>query len=458
MTHSHTPTTVAAAVDSLMPRACEELRTLVHFRSVADARVADPAECENAAQWVADAFTAEGVPCHLAPTPDGSSLVLGHHPAPAGRPTVLLYAHYDVQPPLDESQWRTPPFELTEGADGRLFGRGAADSKGNIIAHLTALRVLRQLGDGNLPVGIRVLIEGSEEQGGAGLDAWLREHPDDLDSDVFLIQDAGNAALGLPTLTTSLRGASDLVVTVEALTSQVHSGQFGGAAPDALAALIAILASLRDANGDTVIDGVTEDVLHGTWPGVSYDVEQFRTDAGILDGVDVLGSGAVADQLWARPAVTVLGIDAPPVVGSSAAIQPKAAARLNLRIPTGADPNALQEALIAHLRAHAPWGVHVQIDASEPGWPFRARTDGSAFGLLSTALAEAFGRPTVTSGIGGSIPLCTTLEAQYPAAEILLLGVEEPQCLIHAPNESVAPSEIAGIATAETLFLSQLGH
>jgi len=450
-------TPVQEQVAALLPRALDDLRTLVEIPSVADERLFPRESCERAARWVADAFRAEGIDdARLVETPDGSHVVLGHRPGPPGAPTVLLYSHYDVQPPLDDAAWRTPPFELTE-RDGRLYGRGSADCKGNIVTHLTALRALRALGGDDFPVGVRIVIEGSEEQGTGGLDQYVAAHPGELAADAILVADTGNATLGLPTLTVSLRGAANVVVTVEALEGEIHSGMFGGAAPDALAALIHILSSLRDEAGSTTIDGVPPAVADATWPGVDYDPEQFRRDAGMLEGTRLLGSGRVSDQLWARPAVTVLGIDAPSVVGSAAAIQPRAAARLNLRIPPGADARDLQDKLVAHLENHAPWGVRVTTERDAVGQPFQARTDGPVFDTLSRALADAFGRQTVTAGQGGSIPLCNVLASEYPDAQIVLLGVEEPACLIHAPNESVAPSEIEQLAVGEALFLSRWG-
>ncbi len=181
--------------------------------------------------------------------------------------------------------------------------------------------------------------------------------------------------------------------------------------------------------------------------------EQFRTDACLLPGVSLLGDGTVADLVWARPAVTVLGIDCPPVVGSAAAIQPRARARLNLRIPPGMDAARAQDALVAHLESNAPWGVRVAVAKGGSGEPFEARTGGPAYATLAAAIAEAYGRPLSTLGQGGSIPLCNVFADTYPTAEIILMGVEEPQALIHAPNESVHPDEIAQMALAEALFL-----
>ncbi|MFE1319683.1 dipeptidase [Kitasatospora phosalacinea] len=439
-------TELAARVAALMPRAQRDLAELVAVPSVADPRQQPPERCREAAEWVAAAFTGAGLQdVRLVETPDGSHAVLGHRPPPPGAPTVLLYCHYDVQPPLDDAAWTTPPFELTE-RDGRWYGRGSADCKGNIVMHLTALRAL---GD-DLPVGVKLVAEGSEEQGTGGLEAYVPQHPEDLHADVLLVCDTGNAAVGVPTATTSLRGLANVVVTVRTLGSDVHSGMFGGPAPDALAALVRILDSLRDAEGGTRIDGLDNG---GTWEGVGYDEQQFRADAGVLPGVGLTGSGTVADRLWARPAVTVLGIDCAPVVGSAAAVPGTARARVSLRVPPGMDPGTAQDALTAHLVAAAPWGAQVTVEPESKGSPFKAATDGRAYAALDAAAREVYGKPLSFLGQGGSIPLCNVLAAQYPDSEIILMGVEEPRCLIHAPNESVDPSEIEHMALVEALFL-----
>jgi acetylornithine deacetylase/succinyl-diaminopimelate desuccinylase-like protein len=400
---------------------------------------------------VLDAFASLGfADARLAETADGSMAVVGSRPCsdPAA-PTVLLYAHYDVQPPLDDDAWRTPPFELTE-VGGRWYGRGTADCKGNIVMHLTALRAL---GD-DVPVNLKLVVEGSEEQGTGGLEAFVPPNADLLRADAILVCDTGNAAVGRPAATVSLRGMVNVVVTVEALASEIHSGMFGGPAPDALAALVAMLASLRDVQGDTTVRGLDNTQV---WSGEPYPPEQFRSDAGVVDGAALVGSGSVSDMLWARPAVTVLGIDCPPVVGSAAAIVPHARARLNLRIPPGTDPEDAERALTSHLRDAAPWGVLVAVETEATGAPFRAETDGPAYRAVAEAMQEAYGAPMVTLGQGGSIPLCNVLAQTYPDAEIVLMGVEEPLALIHAPNESVDPTEIARMALAEALFLRRFG-
>lgn len=436
-------------ITELMPQAREELAELVAIRSVADPRQFPPEECQRAAQWVLDRFAALGFSdARLAKTADGSNAVVGSRPcAQADAPTVLLYAHYDVQPPLDDAAWETPPFELTE-RDGRWYGRGTADCKGNILMHLTALRALGE----DVPVNLKLVVEGSEEQGTGGLEAFVVDNADLLRADAILVCDTGNAAVGQPAATVSLRGMVNLVVTVEALSSELHSGMFGGAAPDALAALIAMLASLRDAAGNTTIAGLDNT---RRWEGQPYPLEQFRADAGLLDGVQVLGDGTVSDMLWARPSVTVLGIDCPPVVGSAAAIVPKAAARLNLRIPPGLSPDVAEKALMTHLQSAAPWGVHVTIEVEAAGSPFSATTDGPAYQAMGEAMQEAYDEPMATLGQGGSIPLCNVFADTYPDAEMILMGVEEPLALIHAPNESVDPREISAMALTEALFLQR---
>ena len=347
-------------IAGLMPQARTELAELVAIRSVADPRQFPPEAGARAAGWVLERFAQVGfVDLRLEETADGSRAVFGARPGPdPAAPTVLLYAHYDVQPPLDEHAWRTPPFVLTE-VDGRWYGRGAADCKGNILMHLTALRALGE----EVPVNLKLIVEGSEEQGTGGLEDFVPKNADLLRADAILVCDTGNAAVGEPAVTVSLRGLANVVVSVETLSSEVHSGMFGGPAPDALAALIHLLATLRDGAGNTTVTGLDNTQ---TWDGVVWPPERFRTDAGLLDGVSLLGDGTVSDMVWARPAVTVLGIDCPPVVGSAAAIQPHASARLNLRVPPGMDPVQAQDALVEHLQAAVPWGRGWRSNGKHP--------------------------------------------------------------------------------------------
>ncbi|WBO67991.1 dipeptidase [Streptomyces camelliae] len=440
---------VAETVASLMPRAKEELTELVAFASVADFAQFPKSESEAAARWITDALTAEGfVDVALLDTPDGTQSVYGYLPGPEGAKTVLLYAHYDVQPPLDEAGWTTPPFELTE-RDGRWYGRGSADCKGGFIMHLLALRALKA--NGGVPVNVKMIVEGSEEQGTGGLERYAEQHPDLLQADTVVIGDAGNFRVGLPTVTTILRGMTMIRVQIDTLEGNLHSGQFGGAAPDALAALIRVLDSLRAADGSTTVDGLD---ASATWDGLEYSEEQFRADARVLDGVRLTGGGSVADRLWARPAVTVLGIDCPPVVGATPSVQSTARALISLRVPPGVDAAEATKLLQAHVEAHTPWGARVTTEQVGQGQAFRADTSSPAYQAMADAMAVAYPGETMQyAGQGGSIPLCNTLAGLYPRAEILLIGLSEPEAQIHAVNESVSPEELERLSVAEALFL-----
>ncbi|MER5374353.1 dipeptidase [Streptomyces sp. NPDC002553] len=440
---------VAETVASLMPRAKAELTELVAFRSVADFDQFPRSESEAAANWIAAALRVEGFEdVALLDTPDGTQSVYGILPGPEGAKTVLLYAHYDVQPPLDEAGWDTPPFELTE-RDGRWYGRGAADCKGGFIMHLLALRALKA--DGGVPVNVKVIVEGSEEQGTGGLERYAEQHPELLAADTIVIGDAGNFRVGLPTVTSTLRGMTMMRVTIDTLAGNLHSGQFGGAAPDALGALIRVLDSLRAEDGSTTVDGLTDGE---PWEGLAYEEEQFRLDAKVLDGVELIGSGTVADRIWARPAVTVLGIDCPPVVGATPSVQASARALISLRVPPGRDAAEATKLLEAHLEAHTPWGARVRTEQIGQGQPFSADTTSPAYAAMAEAMAVAYpGQEMQYAGQGGSIPLCNTLAALYPQAEILLIGLSEPEAQIHAVNESVSPEELERLSVAEALFL-----
>ncbi|MGW5567204.1 M20/M25/M40 family metallo-hydrolase [Streptomyces tendae] len=440
---------VAETVASLMPRAKEELAALVAFKSVADFDQFPRSESVGAANWIAAALRAEGFQdVDLLDTPDGTQSVYGYLPGPEGAKTVLLYAHYDVQPPLDEAGWDTPPFELTE-RDGRWYGRGAADCKGGVLMHLLALRALKA--NGGVPVHVKVIAEGSEEQGTGGLERYAEAHPELLAADTIVIGDAGNFRVGLPTVTSTLRGMTLLRVKVDTLEGNLHSGQFGGAAPDALAALIRVLDSLRAEDGSTTVDGLAAD---SAWEGLAYDEEQFRRDARVLDGVELIGSGSVADRIWARPAVTVLGIDCPPVVGATPSVQAGARALVSLRVPPGVDAAEATKLLRAHLETRTPWGARVAVEQIGQGQAFRADTTSPAYQAMADAMAVAYpGEEMQYAGQGGSIPLCNTLASLYPEAEILLIGLSEPEAQIHAVNESVSPEELERLSVAEAHFL-----
>lgn len=440
---------IAETVASLMPRAKQELSELVAFQSVADWAQFPQSESQAAANWVADALRTEGFEdVALLDTPDGTQSVYGYLPGPADAPTVLLYAHYDVQPPLDDAAWISPAFELTE-RDGRWYGRGTADCKGGFILHLLALRALKA--NGGVPVNVKVIVEGSEEQGTGGLQQYATAHPELLAADAVVIGDAGNFRTGLPTVTATLRGMCLLKVKIDTLGGNLHSGMFGGVAPDAMAALIQLLASLRAPDGSTTVDGLASDRV---WEGLQYPEADFRSDAKVLDGVELIGEGTIADRLWARPAVTVLAIDSPPLVGATPSVHASAGALVSLRVPPGVDTADAIKLLEAHLVAHTPWKAHLELEVVGQGQPFQGATDSPAYASMAQAMAVAYpGQVMQISGMGGSIPLCNTLTSLYPDAEMLLIGLSEPEAQIHAVNESVSPEELERLSVTEALFL-----
>ncbi len=444
---------LAAAVEAGMPRVRDDLARLVAFRSVANAEIEPVEECQGAARAVAELLREVGVDgVQEVATPDGSLAVLGRTPS-EGKPRVLLYSHYDVVPVGDRSAWTVPPWELTE-RDGRWYARGSADCKGNFLASVLALRALREV-LGEWPAEVAVVCEGSEEQSSGGLEALVRGRPELVQADAILIADTGNVEAGLPTLTTSLRGTGSVLVTVRTMKRAAHSGMFGGAAPDALQALVMALATLRDESGETTIDGLEH---AGVWEGNPFDPKRFRDDAALLDRVAPLtGDGTIGDLLWARPAATVIAIDATPVSQVTAAVHHEARAVVNLRVPPSTDAAVAQRLLVEHLERHTPFGAHVEAKPVSLGQGFTARTDGPAYQAMGRAMAAAFGRPPVTTGQGGSIPLATTLAELVPGAEIMLLGVEEPASRIHATDESVSPDELRRTALAQALFIADLG-
>jgi acetylornithine deacetylase/succinyl-diaminopimelate desuccinylase-like protein len=436
-----------------MPRTVEQLERLVRIPSMGYPDY-DPANVRASAEATRDVLREAGVDdARLLELDDGHPAVFGDLAGPDGSPTVLLYAHHDVQPegPLD--QWDTPPFEPVV-RDGRMFGRGAADDKSGIVVHAAAIRAL--LADGPPPVSVKIVIEGEEECSTANLPQLVEGHADLLHADVAVIADGGNYRTGVPTLNTSIRGVTDVVVQVRVLPSAQHSGAYGGPIPDAITALARIVASLHDDHGDVAIAGLRR----VPWEGAQVPEEEFRQESGVLAGVQLIGSGTIADRLFTSPAVGVLGIDAPAIAGSSNQIVPVARARVSLRIAPGDDPVGAREALVDHLRVHAPWGVEVTFDGEggfEAGHGYLVDTSSSASRTAIDALSRAYGHEVLELGSGGSIPLVPMLTKTFPDIEVLIWGAMDDRSAIHSVNESVDLGEVERIAVAEAFFLRSLG-
>jgi len=444
---------LAQAVREVLPSARADLERLVRIPSVS----ADP---DAAPQLWASAFEVAGLlrgaglpEVDVVTAGDSRPAVLGSRLGPPGAPHVLLYAHHDVQPPGEVADWDSDPFEPAE-RDGRLYGRGTADDKAGVAVHLAALRAHLGASTEGLPVGVTVLVEGEEEIGSPAVRDFLAAYADRLRADVVVFADAGNWSLDVPALTTTLRGGTGLVVEVRTLDHGLHSGMFGGPVPDALTALCRLLATLHDENGDVAVAGL----VRGTSDSPEVAEEQFRAEAGLLDGVRLTGTGRLADRLSAGPAVTVIGIDAPPVATASNTLVPVARAKVSLRVAPGDDAAAARDALAAHLRAHAPWGARVTVQAGRAAAPFTARTGGRAYRCARSALEAAWGTPAVLAGAGGSIPFVTAYAGLFPDAEILITGVEDPATRAHGSNESLHLATFERACLAEALLLRNLAR
>ncbi|HZD74603.1 MAG TPA: dipeptidase [Actinomycetota bacterium] len=438
-----------AAVRQVLPGVRADLEALIRIPSVS----ADPgagAEVRRCAEATAGLFERARVPQVeiLDGLEGGQPAVLARYPAPDGMPTVLLYAHHDVQPTGEPGAWTSPPFLPTE-REGRLYGRGAADDKAGVAAHLAVLRAYQ----GRPPVGVTVFVEGEEEIGSPTLGALLERDRDKLAADVIVLADSGNFEVGAPALTTTLRGLVDCIVEVRVLEHGVHSGVYGGAAPDALTALCRLLASLHDERGNVAIDGL----VTAKAPDLDYPAERFRAEAGLLEGVELLGDGSLAERLWAKPAASVLAIDATRVADASNTLVPSARAKVSVRLAPGDDAPRALGALARHLREHAPWGVRVEVIERDAGQPYAIEAQGPAFDAARAAFGAAYGRELVEIGVGGSIPFVAEFARAFPEAAILVTSAgADPHCRAHGPDESLHLDDFDRACLAEALLLANL--
>ena len=438
---------LTVAVRDGFPRARAELEELIRIPSVS-APGFDPSEVRNGALRIAELLEESGFSgVRLLEIEGAHPAVYAEIPAPDGAPTVLLYAHHDVQPPGPEEEWESAPFEPII-RDGRILGRGAADDKAGVVMHLAAVRAF----GGDVPVGVKVFMEGEEEIASANLEAFLTTYRDLLEADVIVIGDAGNWAAGTPALTTSLRGLVDCVVEVRTLEGAVHSGMFGGTVPDAIIALARVIASLHNDDGSVAVRGLVDA------PGGGLDLTEaeLRKQAGTVEGLDLIGEGSITDRLWYKPAISVLAIDAPPISEAINQLVPAARAKVSMRIAPGQDPQAALDALVAHLEAAVPWGVEINITPAALGDACNLDASDDASMVFKEAFSIAYGTPTVEMGVGGSIPFVAAFEAAYPNASILLTGVMDPTSQIHAPNESQSLSDLESGILGEAIALRML--
>jgi acetylornithine deacetylase/succinyl-diaminopimelate desuccinylase-like protein len=408
----------------------------------------DAAPVRETAKLTAALFKAAGLDARVLERDGAHPAVVGRAEGPHGSPTVLLYAHHDVQPPGPRDRWTTDPFTPTE-RDGRLFGRGVADDKAGIAAHLAALRAY----GGKPPCTVAVFIEGEEESGSAHLMDFLTAERETVTCDAVIIADSANWRIGQPAITTTLRGNALLTIEVRVSDHAVHSGGFGGAVPDALMAMSRLLASLHDDLGRVAVSGLKADDADP----LDLKEAELRAWVGTRPSVKLIGDGSITSRLWRKPSLSIIGLDATPVKEASNTLWPVATARLSMRVPPGQDATAAQDALVRHLEAHVPWGAELKVTRGPTGEAFTGATSGPAYSALKAALGAAWGREAIDIGQGGSIPFLFDFARTFPGAALLVTGVEDPESNAHSENESLHLAEFENVCVAEATFLGLFG-
>jgi len=381
----------------------------------------------------------------------GQPAVLATRAARNGKPTILLYAHHDVQPPGDDEKWDSLPFEPTVRGD-RLYGRGAADDKAGVMAHIGAIRALIEVAGSDFDLGLAVFIEGEEEFGSRSFKNFLVQHKEQLRADAIVVADSDNWNTETPALTVGLRGNVTFKLTVSTLAHASHSGMFGGAVPDAMLATIKLLATLHDEEGAVAVEGLTSH--DGETP--DYDEHQLREEAGLLEGVTSVGRGSILSRIWSQPAITITGIDAPTVINASNTLTPSVTVKVSARIAPGQSASDAYDALVAHLEANAPFGAHIEISDVDRGNPFLVDTSGWAATDAKDAMLEAWGVAPIEMGVGGSIPFIADLVEVFENAQILVTGVEDPDSRAHSPNESLHLGVFQRAILTEAVLLAKL--
>lgn len=449
---------VTEAVATGIPKALADLGDLVRIPGMAWPAF-DQSQLQRSAERVAQLAEDTGVFDEVrvlraaVPGTDefGQPAVLATRAARNGKPTILLYAHHDVQPPGDDALWETPPFEPTV-RDGRLYGRGAADDKAGIMTHIASLRAVREAVGDDLDLGISMFIEGEEEYGSRSFAQFLSDNAEALRADAIVVADSGNWDSTTPGLTVSLRGNARFTLTVRTLDHASHSGMFGGAVPDAMMATVRLLSTLWDGDGAVAVAGLTERDA----PTPEYSEETLRDEAGLLPGTTPVGRDSILSRIWNKPAVTVIGIDATSVAAASNTLLPEVTVVISARVAPGQSGADAYAALEQHLRAHAPFGAELTFSDVDLGDGFLVDTSGWAVQLARGAMADGYGVDPVDLGVGGSIPFIADLVREFPQAQILVTGVEDPHSRAHSPNESLHLDTFRHAIATEALMLARM--
>jgi acetylornithine deacetylase/succinyl-diaminopimelate desuccinylase-like protein len=458
------PANVIESLDRGIDTALDDLAALARIPSVS-APGFDPAHVARSAQATAELLAKSGLErVEVLTLPGAHPYAVGEwlHAGPDA-PTVLVYAHHDVQPPGRESHWRSPPFEPTRRGDGRLYGRGVVDDKAGVLLHLAAQRAWLAAA-GSLPVNVKWVIEGEEEIGSGHLAEFLRVHRARLDCDVLVLSDTANLDTGIPSLTTSLRGIVQVDVTVRALDHPIHSGMWGGPVPDAATALTSLLARLVDARGAIAVPGLYDDVPElspderAALAALPFDADAFRRDAGMAAGTAFIGESdrTIYERLWHRPSLALTALEGMPLATAANQLMAEARARIGVRVAPGQDAQRIAELVAAFVRRDPPAGVRVEtaVPSAVPGW--KTRAEGSAFDAARRALRAGYQREAVEIGCGGSIPFVGPFVEVLGGVPALLLGLEDPPCNAHGENESLDLADFRKAAHSSAHLLAEL--
>lgn len=396
--------------------------------------------------------------------------VYGEHCHAPGKPTVLLYAHHDVQPPGRDAVWQSDPFVPTErdGPGGRrLYGRGAADDKAGIFVHVAAIASYLSVMKG-LPLNVKVIIEGEEEIGSPHLAEFLNKHQKLMRADVMILTDTANYDSGVPALTVSLRGMVTVEVAVRALQNPIHSGLWGGLVPDPVMALSKILAGLVDESGNIAVQSILDEVPAlsdadmKTFDGLSFDREQFKQQAGLVPTGEVLvHKPHPLIQLWRHPSLTVTAIQASSREQAGNIINDTAWAKVTVRVPPGMEASKVTECLTEYLKESVPWGLEISIapKVGVDGWI--THPDGKhrkVFAAARAALEEGYGARAVFAGCGATIPFVKPFTEALGDAPALLIGIEDPYTNAHGENESLLISDFKKACLSEIILFQSLAN
>jgi acetylornithine deacetylase/succinyl-diaminopimelate desuccinylase-like protein len=453
---------VARALAAGFERTRGELESLVRIPSISAAREA-AGEVRRAAERTGELLRDAGFEdVRLLEVAEAHPYVYGAWlGAGDDAPTVLLYAHHDVQPVGTRTNWSSDPFEPVE-RDGRLYGRGSADDKAGILVHVAAVRAWLEA-RGSLPCNVKVVIEGEEEIGSPNLQAFLDAHADTLRADVIVLTDLPNWKVGWPGLTYALRGMGEVHVTLTALEQPVHSGMWGGPVPDALTAMVRLLATLHDDDGRIVVPGFADDVRLPTAEEADRlreleDTGEFREEVRLRDGVELVGDPATSlwERVWRHPTITPIGLDVPSVAEASNTLLARVRAKLSTRFAPGQDPDRALAALRDHLEANTPWGLACEVELGERNPAWTTEPGGPAWEAANAAMTAAYGREPAALGCGGSIPFVAPFSEAFGGAPCLLTGIEDPATNAHGEDESLHLGDFLKACLGEAFLLAEL--